>query len=186
MPDRTMSKEQELLLQAQIAEDQRIAAEARTNLLERQRELTAIRQAAQAPAQATTPQATVANPEAARKTAEEAAKLAALQEQGKRLVATADPEHRRPDLPDESAVPTPTPPTDPRLIRFQELVPASGVSHEKLKTALVAHGVTRFRDLTPELQDILLGILEKKATERKAAEGNGNGNGGNGNQPPKN
>ena len=162
------------LLRLHTAEAEQAAASARTNLLDRQRELTAIRQAAQAPV----PQTPVADPEAARKAAEEAAKLVALQEQGKRMVATAEPEHRRPDLPAEPAAPASTPSTDPRVERYMELVPISGVAHEKLKAALVAHGATRFRDLTTELQDVLLTILEKKAAER-----NGNGNG---NQPPKN
>ena len=48
-----------------------------------------------------------------------------------------------------------------RVARFKALLSASGVTPEKLKAALSQHGVERFTQLSPELQDGLLVALQK-------------------------
>ena len=132
------------------AEAQITAATAQANILDRQKELIAIRQAAQ-PAQQTDQTARI-NREAAEKreadaaVAAAAAKLSAQEEEGKRLAAAAGPEY--------AAAPN-------RVERFKSLVQASGVRPGKLKAALAQHGAERFTQLSPELQDGLLTTLQK-------------------------
>lgn len=140
------------------AEAEAEAATAQTNLVDRQKELLAIRQAAK------TPEGQAAEATKARKEdAALATKMAEQQKEGERLNAAAPPDnlaaHRQPQ-------PQPQPP-DNRVERFKVLSLASGVDPGKLKAAIVEHGVSRFTELSEQHQDALLSVLQKAADAKQ-------------------
>lgn len=145
------------------AEAQTAAATAQADVLDRQRELTAIRQAAQAQTPQTVDQTAKMNAERQAKLnaerAEEDRRLAAHVEEGKRLMET----NQKP----EGTNGRTNGHTDGRVEAFKRLFPASGVSPEKLKAALAKHGAERFTQLSPELQDGLLATLQKAVDARQ-------------------
>lgn len=140
------------------AEAEAEAATAQTNLVDRQKELMAIRQAARTPERQAAEAAKVHQEDA-----ELTAKMAEQQKEGERLSAAAPPDnlaaHRQPQ-------PQPQP-SNNRVERFKMLCLASGVDSEKLKVAIAKHGVSRFTELSEQHQDALLGVLQKAADARK-------------------
>lgn len=146
-----------------VAEAETAAATARSNLLERQRELAAVRQSAPITAPA---------PAAATKTTPPADRAVATNEELQAVaarLAASEAEDKRLMQQNQQANQSTTPPNG-RVERFKALVPASGVSMEKLKAAIAKHGASRFTELSPELQDGLLVALEKAAAGRQQAQ----------------
>jgi hypothetical protein len=156
--EKSATEEELCRLRLATAEAQTQAATAQANVLDRQRELTAIRQAAQAQAPQQADQTARINKEASDKreadaiNAEAAAQLAAQEAEGKRLMEQNQ---------------KPAQPIDDRVERFKQLFPASGVTPEKLKEALALHGVERFSQLTAELQDGLLAALQNAVNAKQ-------------------
>lgn len=154
------------------AEAETMAAMAKTNLLDRQRELVAIREASRA----TTPQPQQAdqsakiNQEAQAKrdadaavaaNAEAEAKLAAAEAEGKRLAAKAEPEHAQTQqVHDACGVAS-------RVEAFKRLLPASGVPADKVKSAIGLHGVQRFTELNVAQQTAVVSWLDDVAACQK-------------------
>lgn len=164
------------------AEAQTAAATAQATVLDRQRELTAIRQAACACSPQQADQTARLNKEAAEKREADAAvaaaaateKLAAQVEEGKRLAAAAGPEHATTQhVHDQqkalaameqarTGVATPSANGD-RVERFKRLLPASGVDLDKLKLAFSLRNAERFTQLRPSDQDEILAWLDDVA-----------------------
>jgi hypothetical protein len=149
--------------------------------LDRQRELTAIRQAAQSQAPQQADQTARINKEAAEKREADAAaataaaaRLSAQEEEGERLAAAASPEHAQTQQVHDKAkalammekARTGNDGTN-RVERFKVLLPSSGVTPDKLKAAFAQHGATQFTELSVELQEVLLATLQKVADARQ-------------------
>lgn len=165
--EKPATEEDLIRLRLATAEAQTAAAQAQATVLERQRELAAIRQVAQG----TTPQA-ADQTAAARKAAEEkreaaareaaeaaaraAADLAATQAEGQRLAAAADIEHQKSALVADGK--------DGTLAeRFKAAFSASGVSPERLKLAFAASGCERFTQCSESRQAEILAWLDDLA-----------------------
>lgn len=165
-------------LRLHTAEAQAAAAQAQASLVERQKELAALRgkpvitthvvevtpatQPAQVqpapaapPPPPTKPDSTPTQAEVDAAKANADARIAASDQRGKDLMATqpaADrPAGQKPPTPDE------------RVTRFLALSKASGVDPEKLKTKMAKEGAERFTQLSPENQDALLAALQRIA-----------------------
>ena len=140
------------------AEAEAEAANARSTLIDRQKELAAIRMSTQLIVPQTADQSAKTNEAAAekRKAAAEEAHLATTQKEGERLAATAPPEHRRPDQPA----------TNGRVERFRFLLPVCGIDPAKIKSAMTARGANRFTELSEEDQEGLLIAMRKAADAR--------------------
>jgi hypothetical protein len=164
--EKPASEEELCQLRLATAEAQTMAATAQANVIDRQRELTAIRQAAQATTPQQADQTAKANRAATEKreadalAAQAAERLAAQEAEGKRLME----QNQKPTASAMAAVTSP----DSRVERFRVLLPASGVTPDKLKAAFAQHGVERFTQLTPELQDGLLVTLQKAVDARQS------------------
>jgi len=150
------------------AEAEAEAATAQSNLVDRQKELLAIRQKEKQAA--STPEAKSAEAvKVHREDADLAATIAEQQKQGERLNAAAPPDnlaaHRTP--PQQPPANDRVEPSRSRVEWFKSLIPASGVDPEKLKAAIAKHGVSRFTELSEQQQDVLLSVLQKAADARK-------------------
>lgn len=158
-----------------VAEAEAQAANARAALLDRQKELYAIRQASQvsqpnpAPAVGARVAPAAEKQEADPAAAEEAARLAASQEEGRRLAAAATGEHatahQSQAAVSKTATATPTEggTINDRVEHFKTVVAASGVSPEKLKLAFSLRNAERFTQLTQANQDEILAWLDDVA-----------------------
>lgn len=135
------------------AEAQAAAAANQASLIDRQKELMAIRQQTkQQPQPAPAPQQSQAEVEAINQ------EIAAKAAEGARLAVTTPPEDR-PAVPPHSA--------NGRIERFKALIPLSGIDPEKLKAAMAKYGATRFTELDDSHQEALLAALQKAADVRK-------------------
>jgi hypothetical protein len=167
------------------AEAQTAAATAQATVIDRQRELTAMRRLAQTTAPQT-PDRSVAIQQAASEkravdddiaqamqeqetiaalAAKAEAGVAAMKAEEDRLLATQPPEDAAAG---KRAVPASDGNSD-RVERFKLLFPASGIAPEKLKAAMAQHGANGFTGLSAEHQDALLAALQK-AADAKAAQ----------------
>ena len=156
------------LLRLHTAEAQTAAAAAQTNVLERQRELVAIRQSAPAPAAGPVATATTAKPtapakdagpsqaeiDAAREKAE--AGVAAMRAEEQRLLATQPAEDKAAGTVDAAIV--------DRVARFKTLAPLCGIAVEKILAAIakMQPGAKRFGELSPENQNGLLAAMQAR------------------------
>ena len=147
------------------AEAQEAAASAQANLVDRQREFLASREAAKTAVPQQPDQTAQANQVAAEKREDDAvaAELAERMEQGKRLTEAGK------QLP---APTTPTPALTERAKRFLALGPVCGIDPAKINAVMVAKGAERFTQLTEANQDALLAVLQKAADAEKAAGDN--------------
>ena len=145
------------------AEAQTQAATAQADVLDRQRELVAIRQAAGATAPQTADRTAVVQRSAAETreadvaAAEIEANMAEQDAEGRRLAATAPPENAD-ALADSQN----------RIERFKVLLPASGIDPAKLRAAMAVHGAERFTQLAPHDQEALLLTLQRATDARQA------------------
>lgn len=170
--EKPATEEDLIRLRLATAEAQTAAAHAQASVLERQRELTAIRQTAQA----TTPQ-TPDQTAAIRKAADEkrkaaeinvlelqaAADLAATQAEGQRLAAAAEAEHQKPAPTTEPTATTSNGNGQSLADRFKAAFSASGVTPERLKATFATSGCGRFTELSATRQTEVLTWLEDLA-----------------------
>jgi hypothetical protein len=161
-------------LKLHTAEAQAAAAQAQAALVERQKELAALRgnpattaapatparAVPPAPAPAALPPATKPDPtptqaevDAAKATAD--ARIAASAERGRELAASQPAE----DRPVGQAPPA----ANGRVERFKRLLVDSHVDPQKIAAAMQQHGAQRFTELSTEHQDALLIVLQKAA-----------------------
>jgi len=147
------------------AEAQAEAANAQSGLIERQKELTAIRQAAQVQRPQSPDKTAEVNGDAAdkRKTAAKQEKAEAKQEADAMQKKLDTIEANGKELMKGNQV-------EDRVRQFKELLPASGIDPEKVKAAMAAKGAGRFTEMTAQDQTGLLVVLRKKADERKQKE----------------
>ena len=174
VPETPITEVELQTLRLHTAEAEEAAAMARASLLERQRELAALRgnpgyPAAQltpvrvappahapvAPPPATKPDPTPTQAEvdAAKATAD--ARIAASAERGRELAASQPAE----DRPVGQAPPA----ANGRVERFKRLLVDSHVDPQKIAAAMQQHGAKRFTELSTEHQDALLIVLQKAA-----------------------
>lgn len=140
-----------------VAEAEANAANARSSLLERQKELAAIRSQPRPEQTKTAPVPAVTEPVDDR--AAEKQRLAELQQQGEQLMAAAPPEHQSSIQSNES---------NGRIERFKALMPICGISATKIMDAMLRKGTGRFSLLSEQDQDALLAVLQKAADKRAA------------------
>lgn len=181
--EKPATEEDLIRLRLATAEAQTAAAQAQASVLERQRELTAIRQAATT----TTPQ-TPDQTAVSRKAAEEkreanaavlvaaadrevnvlavqaAADLAATQAEGERLAAGAEAEHQKPATTATTSNDNSNGNGQSLADRFKAAFSASGVSPERLKATFATSGCGRFTELSVTRQTEVLKWLEDLAT----------------------
>ena len=169
-------------LRLATAEAQAVAAVNQANLIDRQKELLAIRQQHIIPTPQTPDQTAAIHQAAAEKREQEAADakakadLAALEAKGRELAAAAPPESiQREPVPFVSGAASNTTAApnsvsaNGRVERFKALIPASGVDPAKLKAAMSQYGAERFTQLSVQHQDALLIALQKAADAKAKA-----------------